>query len=131
LLAAPVSETIKRVGDDHFTSETVPRDGLYLAQTPQVFERTLLCKAYAQRSRISGKITDDCQLVEALGHRCQVVESSPLNIKITTPADLRLAVAILPLLEQPKREASAHPFLDEQAMWGTLPKLKASDVFRS
>ena len=54
LLAAPVAETIKRVGDEHFTTETVPRDGLYLAQTPQVFERSLLCKAYAQRSRIEG-----------------------------------------------------------------------------
>jgi 2-C-methyl-D-erythritol 4-phosphate cytidylyltransferase len=130
-LAAPVSDTIKRVGDEHFSNETVPRGGLYLAQTPQVFERSLLCRAYAQRSRIEGPITDDCQLVEALGHRCKVVESSPLNIKITTPMDLRLAAAILPLLEQPTRETSAHPYLDAQAMWGKLPKLTPSDLFGS
>jgi 2-C-methyl-D-erythritol 4-phosphate cytidylyltransferase len=130
-LAAPVSDTIKRVGDEHFSNETIPRDGLYLAQTPQVFERALLCRAYAQRSRIEGRVTDDCQLVEALGHRCKVVESSPLNIKITTQTDLRLAAAILPLLEKPKRETSAHPYLDEQAVWGKLPKLKASDLFGS
>ena len=76
----------------------MPREGLYLAQTPQAFERSLLCRAYAQRSQVAGRVTDDCQLVEALGHRCAVVPGSPLNIKITTPLDLKLAAAILPLL---------------------------------
>jgi 2-C-methyl-D-erythritol 4-phosphate cytidylyltransferase len=131
LLAVPVADTIKRVDVDHFTSATVFRDGLYLAQTPQVFSRTLLCKAYAQRSRVTGQVTDDCQLVEALGHRCAVVEGSALNLKITTPLDLKLAAAILPLLEEPKREASAHPYSDPEAMWGKLPKLKPSDLFGS
>ena len=54
LLAVPVADTIKRVGDDHLTTGTVPREGLYLAQTPQVFRRDLLFKAYAQRSRVAG-----------------------------------------------------------------------------
>jgi 2-C-methyl-D-erythritol 4-phosphate cytidylyltransferase len=131
LLAAPVSETIKRAEGGNFTTETVPREGLYLAQTPQAFERSLLCRAYAQRSRAAGKVTDDCQLVEALGHRCAIVESSSLNIKITTQLDLKLAAAILPLLEKPRCETRAHPFEDERAMWGDLPKLKPSDLFRS
>jgi 2-C-methyl-D-erythritol 4-phosphate cytidylyltransferase len=75
-------------------------------------------------------VTDDCQLVEALGHRCAIVPGSPLNIKITTPLDLKIAAAFLPLLEhKPRREKSAHPFEDEQAMWGSLPKLKPSDLF--
>ena len=52
LLAVPVADTIKRVGDDRFTTGTVPREHLYLAQTPQVFRRDLLVKAYAQRSRV-------------------------------------------------------------------------------
>ena len=63
--------------------------------------------------------------------RCAIVEGSALNIKITTHADLKLAAAILPLLEKPRREGSAHPYSDEQAMWGDLPKLKASDLFGS
>ncbi len=117
LLAVPVSDTIKRAGEDHLTSATIPRDGLYLAQTPQVFERTLLCKAYAERSRVEGLVTDDCQLVEALGHPCALVESTALNIKITTLADLKLAEAILPLLEKPTCRPPAHPYADEPAMW--------------
>jgi 2-C-methyl-D-erythritol 4-phosphate cytidylyltransferase len=129
LLAAPVRETIKRAAGGQFTGETVPREGLYLAQTPQAFRRALLCEAYAQRSRIEGFVTDDCQLIEALGHRCAIVESSALNIKITTQLDLKLAAAILPLLEKPRRETSSHPFEDEYAMWGNLPKLKPSDLF--
>ena len=74
-------------------------------------------------------MTDDCQLVEALGHRCAIVESSALNIKITTQLDLKLAAAILPLLEKPSARLRCHPFEDEQAMWGNLPKLKPSDLF--
>jgi 2-C-methyl-D-erythritol 4-phosphate cytidylyltransferase len=128
LLAVPVSDTIKRAGDDRLTSATIARDDLYLAQTPQVFERALICKAYAERYRVEGPVTDDCQLVEALGHACAVVESTALNIKITTMADLRLAAAILPLLEKPGRGSSAHPFADEHAMWDDLPKLKPSDL---
>jgi 2-C-methyl-D-erythritol 4-phosphate cytidylyltransferase len=129
LLAVPVADTIKRADADQFASATVSRDGLYLAQTPQVFSLSLICKAYAQRSRVPGEVTDDCQLVEALGHRCAIVESSALNLKITTPFDLQLAAAVLPLLEEPKREAPAHPYSDEHAMWEKLPKLKPSDLF--
>jgi 2-C-methyl-D-erythritol 4-phosphate cytidylyltransferase len=141
LLATPVAETIKRAGEGNFTSkragegnftsETVERAGLYLAQTPQAFERSLLYKAYQERSQIAGHVTDDCRLVEALGHRCAIVPGSPLNIKITTPLDLKIAAAFLPLLEKPTRAKSAHPFEDEQAMWGDLPKLKPSDLFGS
>jgi 2-C-methyl-D-erythritol 4-phosphate cytidylyltransferase len=131
LPAVPVDDTIKRVDDERFITATVPRGGLYLAQTPQAFQFGLLIKAYAQRSRLGGQATDDCQLVEAIGHRCALVEGSPLNIKITTQVDLKLAEAILALLERPKSEPACHPYSDEQAMWGKLPKLKPSDLFRS
>jgi 2-C-methyl-D-erythritol 4-phosphate cytidylyltransferase len=131
LPATPVAETIKRAQDGNYTDETVPRQGLYLAQTPQAFERSLLRKAYAERSRFEGHVTDDCQLVEAVGHRCAIVPGSPLNIKITTPLDLKIAAALLPLLAQPTREKSCHPFEDEQARWGGLPRLKPSDLFGS
>jgi 2-C-methyl-D-erythritol 4-phosphate cytidylyltransferase len=69
----------------HAVKETVDRDGLVLAQTPQVFERSLLVRAYAQADMTS---TDDAGLVERLGERVVVVRGDPRNIKITRPVDL-------------------------------------------
>jgi 2-C-methyl-D-erythritol 4-phosphate cytidylyltransferase len=130
LLALPVADTVKRIGADRLTCETLPREGLYCAQTPQAFRKNLLIRAYAERFRLGVNATDDCQLVEATGHSCVVVDGSPFNIKITTPLDLKLAAVILPLLEKtPKRETSCHPFSDEAPSWADLPKLKPSDVF--
>jgi 2-C-methyl-D-erythritol 4-phosphate cytidylyltransferase len=132
LPAIPIVDTIKRVGPDRLTTETHPREGLYCAQTPQAFRKSVLIRAYAERFRLGAKATDDCQLVEATGHSCVVVDGSPFNIKITTQEDLKLAAAILPLVEKtPKRESSCHPFSDETPSWSSLPKLKPSDVFGS
>jgi len=78
---------------------------------------------------LGAEVTDDTQLVEAIGHPCAVVEGSPMNLKITTHADLRLASAILEALPKPKREGPVHPFADEQAMWGSTPKPKLKDLF--
>ena len=129
LLATPVIDTIKQAGDDRFTTATVPRANLYLAQTPQVFRRDWLDEAYARRGDRDAGATDDTQLVEALGHRCAIVPSTPLNLKITTPKDLALASAIVRLQSSSHRPSCGHPFADENAMWADLPKLKASDVF--
>jgi 2-C-methyl-D-erythritol 4-phosphate cytidylyltransferase len=129
LLAIPVADTVKRVGPDRSTIETIPRDDLYLAQTPQVFRRELLLRAYANRERLGAAATDDTQLVEAIGHRCAIVEGSPLNLKITTAADRRLASAVLQALPKPKREGPVHPFSDEREMWGNTPRPKPSDLF--
>ena len=129
LRAVAGADTIKRVGPDRFTTETLPRADLYLAQTPQVFRREWLVRAYANRARLGGSVTDDTQLVEAIGHRCAVVEGSPLNLKITTAADLRLATAVLHALPRPKRDGPVHPFADEREMWGNAPKRKPSDLF--
>jgi 2-C-methyl-D-erythritol 4-phosphate cytidylyltransferase len=125
----PVSDTLKRVGADHVATETVSRAGLYSVQTPQVFRRELLLRAYANRARIGEEVTDDAQLVEAIGHPCFVVDGSRWNIKITTRDDLRLASAVLEAMPKPKREGPAHPFADEQAMWGSGPTPKAKDLF--
>jgi 2-C-methyl-D-erythritol 4-phosphate cytidylyltransferase len=118
----PVAETLKRVGPDRKTVETVPRAGLYTAQTPQVFRRDLILRAYEHRATQGRGVTDDAQLVEALGQSCHLVEGSPWNIKITARDDLRLAAAILQAMPKPKREGPAHPFADEQSMWGAPPK---------
>ena len=96
MLAVPVADTLKRV--DPSTSrivETVPRAGLWAAQTPQVFRRDWLLKAYAERGELGEAITDDAQLVEALGHPVFAVPGSPVNFKITTRADFALAEQIL------------------------------------
>ena len=73
-------------------SETIPRTGLVLVQTPQMFSASLLRRAYAQQDLTS---TDDASLVERLGEVVTVVEGDPRNIKITLPKDLALARSIL------------------------------------
>ena len=92
--AVPVKDTVKRVDAGGFVFKTVPRESLWLTQTPQAFSFPVLREAH-RRARAEGlPATDDASLVEALGHRVKVVEGSYLNIKITTPEDLVLARAI-------------------------------------
>jgi len=88
LLAAPMVGTIKRVVEGQI-EETVPREFLWEAQTPQVFRRELIFEAYQQRIR--DVPTDDAQLVERLGKPVFVVPTDNGNIKITTQSDLVLA----------------------------------------
>jgi 2-C-methyl-D-erythritol 4-phosphate cytidylyltransferase len=121
LLALPVADTVKRVDDRGKVQGTLPRQGLWLAQTPQVFRRDWLEAAYAGRAQLKQPVTDDAQLVEAAGHPVVVVEGSPLNLKITTRADLALAEAVLKSRPKPKGTGPIHPFADEE-MWGGRPK---------
>lgn len=81
---------------------TVSREGLGLVQTPQVFARNLLLRAYAQPD-LTG--TDDASLIEKLGEPVAVVEGDPRNIKITRPIDLHMARLILQLRPPAEREA--------------------------
>jgi len=100
--AVPISSTIKRVQGKTIL-ETVPRDQLWSAQTPQVIARQTLLEAYAQRS---GPIaTDEAQLVEQLGKTVTIVETSPVNLKITTQTDFRMAEALLSILPKEKNDA--------------------------
>ncbi len=92
ILAEPVHGTVKQVSPDGLIERTVCREGLYQAQTPQVFRTALLRAAYA---RDLDAVTDDAQVVEAAGHAITVVPGQATNIKITTPTDLALAEAIL------------------------------------
>lgn len=89
VLGEPIHGTVKRTDADGWIETTVPREGLYQAQTPQVFRRDWFVKAYTERK--VPHPTDDAQLVEALGHRIKMVSGSRLNIKITTAEDLRWA----------------------------------------
>lgn len=108
ILAAPVTGTLKRSGADSTVAETVARENLWEAQTPQVFRKQVLIEAYARRG--SQAATDDAQLVERIGHKVTIVAASPMNIKITTKDDLRMASALLKALPRPKLVGPANPF---------------------
>jgi 2-C-methyl-D-erythritol 4-phosphate cytidylyltransferase len=110
IFAIPLVGTLKRVGPDKRIQETVPRENLREAQTPQVFRRQLLLDAYAKRDGFVA--TDDAQLVERLGHPVTIVPGSPINIKITTKEDQRLAEHVLKALPKPKLPGPLHPFDD-------------------
>jgi 2-C-methyl-D-erythritol 4-phosphate cytidylyltransferase len=114
IFAVPVTDTLKRVGADGVIEETVPRGGLWEAQTPQVFRRKLLLEAYAKREGFQP--TDDAQLVERLGRAVTVVRGSPINLKVATKEDLRLAEQALKALPKPKLKGPIHPFADDD-MW--------------
>jgi len=92
IAAIPVADTLKRVADDRITS-TVSREGLWAAQTPQAFHRRLLLDAMARAGERT--VTDEAALCEALAIPVAVVPGSPRNLKITRPADLPLAEALL------------------------------------
>ncbi|RUL86446.1 2-C-methyl-D-erythritol 4-phosphate cytidylyltransferase [Tautonia sociabilis] len=122
LPGVPVADTLKRVGPDGLVVETVSREGLYGVQTPQAFAIDLLRRAHANRPNLAVPVTDDSQLVEAIGHPCRIVAGSPFNLKITTRDDLRMAEAIARVLSRSRpRGGPAHPFADERAMWGEGP----------
>ena len=114
IFALPVAGTLKRVGPKSTIEETVSRSGLWEAQTPQVFRRQLILDAYAGRKGFQA--TDDAQLVERLGRAVCVVPGSPINLKITTREDLRLAEQAMKALPKPKIQGPAHPFANDD-MW--------------
>jgi 2-C-methyl-D-erythritol 4-phosphate cytidylyltransferase len=89
--ALPVADTLKQSGDGGHVARTVPRDGLWRAQTPQGFPRELIVRAHA-RAKADGVIgTDDAFLVERLGGTVRLVAGDPRNMKVTTADDLALA----------------------------------------
>jgi len=116
MLGLPVTDTLKRATPEGAVTETVSREGYWLAQTPQVFRRDWLLEAYARRGKLTQPITDDAQLLEAYGKVVHMVTGSPANLKITTREDLALAEAILKSRPKPKDSGPVHPFGDE-AQW--------------
>lgn len=92
ILAVPVKATIKSVNNNLIVNKTVDRSNLWEIQTPQVFKKDLIVKAYKRFSK--DNVTDDACLVEKLGKKVKVVQGSYDNIKITTKEDLLLAGAI-------------------------------------
>jgi 2-C-methyl-D-erythritol 4-phosphate cytidylyltransferase len=91
LLASPVSDTLKRANSDGEVTETVPREGMWRALTPQMFRYETLLHALAA----SPDVTDEAQAIEALGMSPLLVAGSARNIKITRPEDAELAAYYL------------------------------------
>lgn len=91
IAAVPLADTLKRVSLTSIET-TIPRQGLWCAQTPQVFRRDWIEAAHAATRAIA---TDDAALVEALGHPVRVTPGDPMNFKITTAEDLAFAEAWL------------------------------------
>lgn len=93
--AVRLKDTVKHSSDGIFISETPQRENLWLAQTPQAFDYTLICRAFEKAFQENFYGTDDASLVEQIGVRVRLVEGSYRNIKITTPEDLDVAKSLV------------------------------------
>ncbi|HEU5393666.1 MAG TPA: 2-C-methyl-D-erythritol 4-phosphate cytidylyltransferase [Candidatus Methylomirabilis sp.] len=93
--AVPATETVKEAGTDGRVLRTLPRERLWIAQTPQAFARALILEAHAAAAAEGFLGTDDAVLVERLGRSVTLVPGSAENIKVTHPADLELAARLL------------------------------------
>ncbi|WP_084413202.1 2-C-methyl-D-erythritol 4-phosphate cytidylyltransferase [Desulfovirgula thermocuniculi] len=94
-LAVPVRDTVKEADGDGFVARTLPRERLWLAQTPQAFRFALLLEAHRRARELGLAATDDAALVEALGHPVRLVRGSYRNLKITFPEDYEAALALV------------------------------------
>jgi 2-C-methyl-D-erythritol 4-phosphate cytidylyltransferase/2-C-methyl-D-erythritol 2,4-cyclodiphosphate synthase len=104
IAAIGVRDTVKQTGaagadGARLVRGTIPRDTVYLAQTPQAFRRDILARALGEGAQVDA--TDEAMLVERLGLPVHVVEGDPGNIKITTPEDLESATAKTVALQSP------------------------------
>jgi 2-C-methyl-D-erythritol 4-phosphate cytidylyltransferase len=86
--AVPVKDTIKLAASERLVKETLKRDRLWAAQTPQIFGFDLITRAY---ENLATEVTDDAAAVERLGYKVQLYMGDYRNIKVTTAEDLALA----------------------------------------
>ncbi len=115
ILASPVSGTLKRACSEKPTIEqTVSRENIWEAQTPQVFRKDWLLEAFEQRD--GRHVTDEAQLLELAGREIHLTSGSPMNIKLTTKQDLKLAELILRALPKSNPLNPTHPFEDND-LW--------------
>lgn len=95
LLAVPVSDTLKAVTKENEIISTVDRQGLWQAQTPQMFRYGLLKEALQSALGSGQEVTDEASAIELCGHQVLVVQGKRNNIKVTHPEDLLMAELIL------------------------------------
>ena len=95
IVAAPVTDTIKRSTDGTHVDGTLDRSELWAVQTPQVFRRAWLERALGQPDEVLARATDDASIVESLGGKVGLVPNVEPNLKVTTPHDLTVAELLL------------------------------------
>ncbi len=88
------TDTVKRVNENGYIVETLDRNYIYKAQTPQIFEIGLY-RAAAYSAKDDEGITDDNMLLESIGQAVKIIDTGTENIKLTTPLDFKIAEAIL------------------------------------
>jgi 2-C-methyl-D-erythritol 4-phosphate cytidylyltransferase len=92
--ALPLTDTVKEVSGDARVTRTIPREGLWRAQTPQGFPRDMLLEALKRLKPGDPPPTDDGEMCERAGFPVDVVPDTPHNFKVTTPDDFRIADAL-------------------------------------
>jgi 2-C-methyl-D-erythritol 4-phosphate cytidylyltransferase len=90
--AIPLADTVKEAGADGLVVQTLDRSRLWAVQTPQVFRYDMLMRAHRE---VTGDVTDDAAMVEALGEPVRLFEGSRGNVKVTTVEDLEVVEALL------------------------------------
>jgi len=90
--AVPLADTVKEAGADGLVVRTLDRSRLWAVQTPQVFRCNLLMRAHRE---VTGEVTDDAAMVEALGEPVRLFEGDRRNLKVTTADDLEVVEALL------------------------------------
>ena len=122
ILAQPMTDTVKRVDDERRIVETLDRDTLWRAQTPQMFRLQELRRALREAIEGGVWVTDEAMVMEAAGFPVQVVEGPASNIKVTVPEDLRLAELFLASQTLQTQAPDVKP-------WGGQPQSPASEPF--
>jgi len=107
ILALPVADTLKRADAAQHINATVPRDGLWQAQTPQMFPLGLLERALREALLQQRIVTDEASAIEAAGHPPLLVPGALRNFKVTYSDDFALAEAILAQRAQPNEASQA------------------------
>lgn len=96
-VGVPVKDTVKYSADGKFIEKTVDRSKLWLIQTPQAFEKSLIQKCHSMAEADGFEATDDCMLAEHYGVSVALVEGKYENIKITSPSDIYVMEGLLGL----------------------------------
>ena len=94
IIGTPASDTLKSVDKSDIIETTLPREHIWLAQTPQAFQFDLILKAHETAQRDGYVGTDDASLVERLGENVKIINGGRFNIKITKKEDLAIAKAM-------------------------------------
>ena len=99
--ARPVTETLKRANVHGVISGDIDREHAWVMETPQVFDKDLLFRAYEHVVKDGLLVTDEVSAVQLLNEEVHVVENTSPNIKVTYPADLELAARLLSSVKKP------------------------------